>query len=162
MKLTSHPCLTMECMWKLYDCDCWYSINGSKGKQVVFRVHVCKGTFTTLQRFFTDIWSKVVTYCNRLADHILMMYQDCHQMEIEETEQCMSHIQQSLLKGLRTVYEHIYIEHHYKNPVEYTLTASTHKLYIKYCKGKTKMSSSSVRLILSAMSKQGKTPSGWP
>ena len=40
------------------------------------------------------------------------------------------------------MYEQIYTEHHQENPVEYTLTASARELYIKYCKGKTNMSSS--------------------
>ena len=61
-------------------------------------------------------------------------------MEIEEMEQCSSDIQQGPLKGLRTVYEHIYTEHHQENPFEYTLTATARELYIKYCKGKTNMS----------------------
>ena len=72
----------------------------------------------------------------------LIMYQDRPQMEIEEMEQCLSDIQQGPLKGLGTVYEHIYTKHHQENPVEYTLTASTRELYIKYCKGKTNMTSS--------------------
>ena len=83
-------------------------------------------------------------------------------MKIEEMEQYSSDIQQGSLKGLRTVYEHIYTEHHQENPVKYTLTATTHELYIKYCKGKTNMSSSVSAFNLSAMAKQGKTPSGWP
>ena len=99
-------------------------------------------TFTTPRRFLTEIWPKVVACCNRLADHILIMYQDHHQMEIEEMEQCSSDIQQGPLKGLGTVYEHIYTEHHQENPVEYTLTVTARELYIKYCKGKTNMSSS--------------------
>jgi len=92
-------------------------------------------TFTTPQRFLTDIWPKVVACRNGLADR--------HQKEIEEMEQCSSDIQQGPLKGLGNVYEHIYTEHHQENPVEYTLSASAHELYIKYCKGKTNMTSTS-------------------
>ena len=40
------------------------------------------------------------------------------------------------------MYQHIYTEHHQENPVEYTLTETARELYIKYCKGKTNMSSS--------------------
>ena len=99
-------------------------------------------TFTTPRRFLTEIWPKVVACRNGLADRVLIMYQDRHQMEIEEMEQCSSDIQQGPLKGLGTVYEHIYTEHHQENPVKYTLTATARELYIKYCKGKTNMSSS--------------------
>ena len=126
----------------VYDGDYWYSIKG-KGKWVgVQSARMSMATFTTPRRFLTEIWPKVVACCNRLADRILIMYQDHHQMEIEEMEQCSSDIQQGPLKGLGTVYEHIYTEHHQENPVEYTLTVTARELYIKYCKGKTNMSSS--------------------
>ena len=142
-KSASHTCLTMERMCKLYDGDYWYSVKGSKGKRVgVQSARMSMATFTTPRRFLTDIWPKVVACRNGLADRVLIMYQDRHQMEIEEMEQCSSNIQQGPLKGLGTVYEQIYTEHHQENPVEYTLTASARELYIKYCKGKTNMSSS--------------------
>ena len=141
-KSASHTCLTMERMCKLYDGDYWYSVKG-KGKRVgVQSARMSMATFTTPRRFLTEIWPKVVACRNGLADRVLIMYQDRHQMEIEEMEQCSSDIQQGPLKGLGTVYEHIYTEHHQENPVEYTLTATARELYIKYCKGKTNMSSS--------------------
>ena len=83
-------------------------------------------------------------------------------MEIEEMEQCSSEIQQGPLKGLGTVYEQIYTEHHQENPVECTLTASARELYIKYCKGKTNMSSSVSAFNPECKAKTGKTPLGWP
>ena len=142
-KSTSHTSLTMERMCKLYDGDYWYSVKGSKGKRVgVQSARMSMATFTTPRRFLTDIWPKVVACRNGLADRVLIMYQDRQQMEIEEMEQCSSEIQQGPLKGLGTVYEHIYTEHHQENPVEYTLTASARELYIKYCKGKTNLSAS--------------------
>ena len=86
-----------------YDGDYWYSIKG-KGKWVgVQSARMSMATFTTPRRFLTEIWPKVVACCNRLADRILIMYQDHHQMEIEEMEQFSSDIQQGPLKGLGTV-----------------------------------------------------------
>lgn len=96
-------------------------------------------TFTIPRRFLTAIWPKVG---NELADRVLIMYQDRHQVEIEERKHCLSNIQQSPLKGLGTIYEDICTEHHQEYPIEYTLTASAREMYIKYCKGKTNMSSS--------------------
>ena len=142
LKSASHTFLTMERICKLYDGDYWYSVKG-KGKRVgVKSARMSMATFTTPRRFLTEIWPKVVACRNGLADRVLIMYQDRHQMEIEEMEQCSSDIQQGPLKGLGTVYEHIYTEHHQQNPVEYTLTATARELYIKYCKGKTNMPSS--------------------
>ena len=102
----------MERICKLYDGGYWYSVKG-KGKRVgVQSARMSMATFTTPRRFLTEIWPKVVACRNGLADRVLIMYQDRHQMEIEEMEQCSSDIQQGPLKGLRTVYEHIYTEHH--------------------------------------------------
>lgn len=95
-KSTSHTCLTMERMCKLYDGDYWCSVKGSKGKRVgVQSARMSMATFTTPRRFLTDIWPKVVACRNGLADRVLIMYQDHHQMEIEEMEQCSSEIQLS-------------------------------------------------------------------
>ena len=142
-KSASQTSLTMERMCKLYDGDYWYSVKGSKGKRVgVQSARMSMATFTTPRRFLTEIWPKVVGCRNGLADRVLIMYQGRRKIEIEEMEECSSNIQQGPLKGLGTVYEHIYTEHHQENPVEYTLTASARELYIKYCKGKTDMLSS--------------------
>ena len=119
----------MERVCKLYDGDYWYSVQGSKGKRAgIQSARMSMATFTTPLRFLTDIWPKFVACRNGHADRVLIMYQDRHQMEIEETEQRSSNVQQGPLKGLGTAYEHIYTEHHQKNPVEYTLTASAREL----------------------------------
>ena len=135
--------LTIERMCKLYDGDYWYSVKGSKGKRVgVPSARMSMVTFTTPRRFLTEIWPKVVGCRNGLEDRILILYQDGCKVKIEEMEQCSAAIQESSVKGLGTVYEHIFTEHHQESPKEYTLNASARELYMKYCKGKSELQSS--------------------
>ena len=136
----SQTSLSKEHLCKLYDDDYCYSVKGSKGKQVgVQSARMSMLTLTTPRRFLTEIWPKVVGCCSGLADHILIMYQICCNIEIEEMEQCSTDTQQRPLKGLGTVYEHISNEHQQENHVEYTLNASARELYTKHYKGKTDM-----------------------
>lgn len=72
-----------------------------------------------------------------LADRILILYQNRVKVEIEEMEECSQLLQESPLKGLATVYEQLYIEHHQEAPIEYTLNMSAREVYTKYCKGKS-------------------------
>ena len=110
LKSAAQTSLTMERMCKLYDGDYWYSVKGSKVKRVgVPSARMTMVTFTTPvpRRFLTEIWPKVVGCRNGLANRILILYQDGCKVEIEEMEQCSAAIQESSVKGLGTVYEHI-------------------------------------------------------
>ena len=99
-------------------------------------------TFTTPQRSLTEIWPKVVASRNGLANIILILCKNNARVDIEEMESCSTAVQESAVKGLGTVYEQIYAEHHQETDVEYTLNASARKLYIKYCKGQNSVQES--------------------
>ena len=101
-------------------------------------------TFTTPQRFLSEIWPKVVACRNGLADRILILCRERVQRDLEGIEMFSTQlVQESAVKSLGTVYEQIYVEHHQKNAVEYTLSAGARDLYYKYFKGKTQESSQS-------------------
>lgn len=134
-KSVSHTSLTMERMCKLYDGDYWYTVKGSQGKRTgVQSARMSMTTFTTPRRFLTDVWPKVVASRNGFADRILMLYKNSEKVDIETMENSSKSLQESPLKGLGTVYEQIYQEHHQATAVEYTLNASAREQYLKYCK----------------------------
>ena len=165
-KSVSHTFLTMERLCKLYDGDYWYTVKGSQGKRVgVQSARMSMATFTTPQRFLSEIWPKVVACRNGLADRILVLYQDrCH-VDIEEMEEFSSTIQESPVKSLRTVYEQIYTEHHQEIQFEYSLNASA-RMNCTLSIARERAACSHLRepvlLILSAMLKLAKMHSGWP
>ena len=100
-KSASQTSLTLERMCKLYDGHYWYSVKGSKGKRMgVQSARMSMATFTTPRRFLTEIWPRIVSCRNGLADRILILYQDRCKVEIKEMEECSSSVQQSALKGL--------------------------------------------------------------
>ena len=102
-KSASQTSLTMESTCKLYDGDYWYSVKGSKGKRMgVQSARMSMATFTTPWRFLTEIWPRIVSCRNGLADRILILYQDRCKVEIEEMEECSPSVQQTALKGLGT------------------------------------------------------------
>lgn len=73
-------------------------------------------------------------------------------------EECSQLLQKRPLKGLPTVYEQQYIQHHQEAPIEYTLNSSAREVYFKYCKGKSNVQASAEHLTLSVMQKQQKRP----
>lgn len=141
-------------------------MKGSQGKRVgVQSARMSMATFTTPQRFLSEIWPKVVACRNGLADRILVLYQDrCH-VDIEEMEEFSSTIQESQVKSMGTVYEQIYTEHHQEIPVEYSLNASA-RMNCTLSIARERAACSHLRepvlLILSAMLKLAKMHSGWP
>ena len=125
----------MERLCKLYDGDYWYCVKGQGERVGVQSARMSMTTFTKHRRFLTEIWPKVVAGRNGLADRVLVVYEERTTRDIEEMEAFSTLVEEGSVKGLGTVYEQIYVEHHQDNPVEYTLTPSARELYYEYCKG---------------------------
>ena len=112
-KAVPHTSLTMERLCKLYDGDYWFTVKGNKGKRTgVQSARMSMATFTTPRRFLSEVWPKVVASRNGLADRILVLYKDGGHVDLEAMEEASQSLQESPLKGLGTVYEQIYNEHH--------------------------------------------------
>ncbi|PFX15898.1 hypothetical protein AWC38_SpisGene19866 [Stylophora pistillata] len=85
--------------------------------------------FTTPRRFLTEIWPKVVSCKNGLADRILFLCQERVRREIKEIEVFSTQlVEERAVKSLGTVYEQIDVEHHQENAIEYTLSAGAREV----------------------------------
>ena len=129
--------LTMERTCKLYDGDYWYTVKGKGKRAGVQSARMSMSTFATPRRFLTDIWPKVVSCRNGLANRILVLCQERMQRDMEEIELFSTQLVQESAVG--RAWE-LYMNRYTLNTIKRT-SSSTRELYYKYCKGKKQKSS---------------------
>lgn len=68
--------LTVECLCKCFDGDCWYVLKGNKGKQAgVPSARASLLAFTTPKQFLETVWTKMLTADNGFTERVLLFYQ---------------------------------------------------------------------------------------